>query len=300
MWFFRTNTAVAPKTTAPKTFRAGRRVFITEAPYALPKDWKEDQRLDLQHFMLRKYMRRNFIAPIKNPHTILDAGCGTGRWGSEMAKMFPKASVYASDIHPPAEDSLAIVGAEGVKPENLTVFEGDISQGVINHWNNLFDFTHMRAMVIALPDAVWDTAVNGLVAMTAPGGWVELVDTNFEVDVKNTAIGAQFIDLAKTLFASRGFDYQAGNHLAGRLSKAGLRNIHFYRIQIPMGYAFGEDGGLMAANTEEAMRAIKPLCLKAGLISEDAYDEMLERNHQDLLTSKGRFHPYFVAYGQKI
>jgi len=59
-----------------------------------------------------------------------------------------------------------------------------------------------------------------------------------------------------------------------------------------MGYAFGEDGGLMAANTEEAMRAIKPLCLKAGLISEDAYDEMLERNHQDLLTSKGRFHPY--------
>jgi len=144
-------------------------------------------------------MRRNFIAPIKNPHTILDAGCGTGRWGSEMAKMFPKASVYASDIHPPAEDSLAIVGAEGVKPENLTVFEGDISQGVINHWNNLFDFTHMRAMVIALPDAVWDTAVNGLVAMTAPGGWVELVDTNFEVDVKNTAIGAQFYRFSKNI-----------------------------------------------------------------------------------------------------
>ncbi len=303
MWFFRKktpNNSAASQVITPQTLVIRGRQFAPEAPYALPKDWKEDQRLDMQHFMFRKYMRGNFMAPITNPRTILDAACGTGRWGSEMARHFPNANVYGFDIRPPIDNNPAILGPNGVKPDNYTVLQGDITQGVQNNWENLFDYVHMRAMVLALPDKNWDAAVAALAAMTAQNGWVELVDY-VGTPLPPDSVGFQkILSWTQVAFAARGFDFQAGEHIAQRLSKAGLQNIRYYRIDIPIGYSAGEDGGLMSANLEELFRSLKPVCVNNHIVSADEYDAALAQYHQDLVNAHGQSYPLYVAYGQKI
>lgn len=46
------------------------------------------------------------LAPIKNPHRILDIGTGTGIWAIDMADLYPSAEVVGTDIRfapsPPA------------------------------------------------------------------------------------------------------------------------------------------------------------------------------------------------------
>ena len=292
-------TTIAPQPFKSEIFALDNRMYLSEAAYALPKDWKEDQRLDLQHFMLRKYLHGNFLAPISNPRTVLDIACGTGRWGAEMARQFPNANVYGVDIRPPDTNNLAILGAEGVKPDNYTVLQGDITEGVLNQWHNLFDFAHMRLIFAGLPEAQWDTAVQSLAAMTAPGGWVELVDILISADPINSSVSQKFNQWVHNALAPRKFDFMAGEHLADRLARSGLVNIHFYKIDIPMGYSAGEDGGLMAANSEATLGALKPVCIQAGVASEEEYSAALQQFHAALQTAHGEHYPYYVAYGQK-
>ncbi len=302
-WFTRTprkqEQTIAPQPLTSEVFTVDKRVYLSDAAYALPKDWKEDQRLDMQHFMLRKYLRGNFLAPIKNPRTILDVACGTGRWGAEMARQFPNANVFGVDIRPPEANNTAILGSEGIKPENYTVLQGDITKGVLNQWQNLFEFTHMRLMVAGLPEQQWDGAVRSLVEMTTPGGWVELIDIVNYIAPKDSLALQKIYAWSSQALASRKFDMMAGEHLAERMTRSGLINIHFYKIDIPIGYAVGEDGGLMAANLEAAMGSLKPLCVQTGVVSDEEYSAALLQYHQDLETARGESFPFYAAYGQK-
>ncbi len=63
------------------------RQHMADAPYMLPRDDQEINRLDFQHYRLRYALRSNYAAPIGRPRSILDVGCGTGRWALEMATL---------------------------------------------------------------------------------------------------------------------------------------------------------------------------------------------------------------------
>src|SRR5689334_15401882 len=71
-----------------------------QAPYVLPHNDSEVKRLDFQHFLLRFGLRGNFAAPVRNVSSILDVGCGTGRWAMEVATIFPQANVIGVDLQP--------------------------------------------------------------------------------------------------------------------------------------------------------------------------------------------------------
>src|ERR1700682_1802955 len=82
---------------------AGRR-HRGDAPYLLPKDEQEMARLDYQHYLLRQVLKGQSFAPIpgerllRKASTVLDVGCGTGRWGMEIASAYPNAQVYGFDL----------------------------------------------------------------------------------------------------------------------------------------------------------------------------------------------------------
>jgi cyclopropane fatty-acyl-phospholipid synthase-like methyltransferase len=40
------------------------------------------------------------LAPIENPHRILDVGTGTGIWALDIAEQYPEAEVLGTDLSP--------------------------------------------------------------------------------------------------------------------------------------------------------------------------------------------------------
>src|SRR6266851_787213 len=66
------------------------RAYLPDAPYLLPKDALEDQRLNYQHHVLYKTISNHYLAPITQATatTILDVGTGTGIWPAEMSALF--------------------------------------------------------------------------------------------------------------------------------------------------------------------------------------------------------------------
>lgn len=153
-----------------------RRRHLTNAPYLLPKDIEDQNRLDLQHYLLRQALRGNYLAPIENPQRILDVACGTGRWCAEMAHEFPSASITGFDIEPPLLSSSSIrMGAEH-SPRNCAFVQGDMTHR-LPFQDQTFDFIHMRLVFAALPQNQWLPLARECAWVTKPGGWVELVDT---------------------------------------------------------------------------------------------------------------------------
>ena len=97
-----------------------------DVPYLLPKDEKEIRRLDYQHFILRQVLKGNIFAPVdpllrKHSH-VLDVGCGTGRWGYEMAAAYPQTHVVGFDL----ED----IPRTASTPLNYQFYRGNLFNGL--------------------------------------------------------------------------------------------------------------------------------------------------------------------------
>ena len=66
------------------------RSYVPDAPYLLPKDTLEDQRLNYQHHVLYKTLSNHYLAPLSpDTSSVLDVGAGTGSWLTEIAGLFP-------------------------------------------------------------------------------------------------------------------------------------------------------------------------------------------------------------------
>jgi cyclopropane fatty-acyl-phospholipid synthase-like methyltransferase len=67
----------------------------------MPTDEKEQDRLDMHHeIMLAMLDGKLHLAPVKEPHRILDIGTGTGIWAIDMADTYPAAEVIGTDLSP--------------------------------------------------------------------------------------------------------------------------------------------------------------------------------------------------------
>src|SRR5579884_2867892 len=104
-----------------------------EAPYVLPHNPDEVDRLDLQHFALREALGANFLAPVESPSRVLDVGTGTGQWGFEVCHRFPGALVVGFDL----------VRGKPNPPPGYRHVRGNLLQG-LPFRDGSFDFVHQR------------------------------------------------------------------------------------------------------------------------------------------------------------
>ncbi|MGZ3675186.1 MAG: class I SAM-dependent methyltransferase [Ktedonobacterales bacterium] len=144
------------------------RKHVATAPYLLPKDLQEGNRLEFQHYMLRYALKGNYAAPLTNPRDILDIGTGTGRWAIEMATVFPKANVVGIDLVTPAKD--ANKTAEEARPQNYVFVQANALDG-LPFADNSFDFVHGRLLVFGIPTARWLDLFREAYRLLRPGGW---------------------------------------------------------------------------------------------------------------------------------
>lgn len=266
----------------------GRRHRI-DVPYALPKDEREISRLDFQHYALRAILEGDFAAPVSpSLKTIIDVGAGTGRWGIEMAKCFPLATVIGVDL----EDVTSLVN----RPSNYRFIEGNIFNG-LPFSDASIDFVHQRLLVGAIPAKKWPQVIRELVRVTAPQGWVEILESgnNFnDTGPVTQEILKNWSELSNML----GFDLSLMFYLDAFMESAGLKNVEMRKVAVPLGKWAGRAGEMMARDLQAVFVGFKAAYVTKLGMSPVEFDKLTSQ----LLHEWDNYHTtyeFYQAYGQK-
>jgi SAM-dependent methyltransferase len=273
---------------------AGRR-YREDVPYVLPKDLGEDERLNLQHAIFRYALKGNYAVPLsKNLTHILDMGSGSGIWGQEIARQFPAASVFGLDLEPPRPLSSA-ESATSSPPPNYHFVQGNVLQG-LPFFDDTFDFTHQRMLVVAIPAQDWPRVVQELARVTRPGGWIELLETGTTILNAGPAT-EQLFQWSQDTCLSRGIDLTRVEEIGMLLTQAGLRQVRQQPIDIPLGAWDTQVGVLMERNGIAGYEAIKPAICKLLHVAPVEFDRQLATAQREWKEQHalGRF---YLAYGQ--
>lgn len=275
----------------------GDRRHVANAPYVLPKDDKEVQRLDFQHYMLRYLLHGNYAAPLHTPTSILDVGCGTGRWAMEMATIFPHANVVGIDLVPPPMEQLNTPsGGADTRPDNFAFVQGNVLEG-LPFGDASFDFTHMRLLVFALPMNRWQDVANELVRVTRPGGWVEWLEGGIATQLPGPA-GERLNQFANEAARRRGIDpsyvFRVGEFLQG----AGLVNLQRRDIILPAGARAGRVGQMSVTDYLAVISGMKGPLVAMGVTTSEEFDQTIAAARVELEQGQS-FWRFPLAYGQR-
>ena len=162
--------------------------------YQLPPNLEVDERerLNFQHYLLRRTLRGNTVAPFDlRPgrldgtrsfpdhfygYEIVDVASGTGIWAREMAARYPSARVIGIDKDIPVDAPRSLIGLADHRGDYHFIQANILDRQGLPFANGGFDFTHMRATLLGIPTAQWPQVLRELIRITRQGGWIELVE----------------------------------------------------------------------------------------------------------------------------
>ncbi len=287
-------TETQPSASPRFEWRGGRR-YLADVPYALPKDPQEVRRLDFQHFFIRQEMHGNYLAPLDRPTSILDVGCGTGRWAMEMAAEFPEANVVGIDLVAP--DSAASLG-HGLtrQPDNVAFLEGDILKG-LPFADASFDFVYVRFLFLAIPGRAWPALLNEVIRVTRPLGWVESVET-WATMSKAFPAGFTFTEWVNELLRRRGLDPLIAQRMPEMMRARGLERIATYELaHLPPESQRWKQNYLTISLA--MMENISTAIIEQGITTPEQCGLVMARARQELESGKSPMWPSYVTYGQR-
>lgn len=259
-------------------------------------DTREINRLDFEHYLLRQTLQNDYIAPIGQPQSILDVGCGTGRWAHDLSLRFPQARVVGLDLDLTAAHA-AIQRATLLKqPIRCTFIQGDALKA-LPFEDESFDFVHMRLLFLSLPTERWPAVVRELARVTRRGGWIELIETTPPRQV-GPALDA-ICRWCVTLAAAHGVDLYVAERLDGFLRDASVSSVVIRRIPLPLGPHGGRIGMMVAADDFAYIEGFRPGILREGIATAEAYAQAIDGAQVELRTGKS-MQPFYIAYGQRM
>ncbi len=274
----------------------GGRRYLAELPYMLPKDEGEISRLDFQHFLLRQAFQGNYLAPIVRPISILDSGCGTGRWAMEMAAQFSYANVVGLDLAPPSADERTSLG-HGLdrRPDNYTYVQGNIFDG-LPFADGSFEFVHQRLLYAAIPADRWPGVVRELARVTTPGGWVELVEGGMVIGEGDAL--RSLTQWGSDACARRGIDLQVGKQIDTLLQRVGLQRVTMRQVTLPVGPHGGHLGQMVATDLLAIFQTLRGPVVAAGIVDEATYERAVAGLRDEIHACRYVW-PFYGAYGQR-
>jgi SAM-dependent methyltransferase len=232
--------------------RAGRRGGSGDVPYLMPhhaKEPSEIDRLDIQHYALLEHLGANYLVPLERPARILDVGCGTGLWAYELCAEFPRAQVAGFDLAPSKQPW----------PAGYHFVRGNLLQG-LPFVDDGFDFVHQRLLLSGVPVKAWARTVTELVRVTRPGGWLELVEGEFDIAPAGPAT-RRILDVTWRLYQETGLDSTGiiFRSLGEHPRHAGLTDVESRVIEVPLGEWGGRIGSLMASDIRALFLRLAPV-----------------------------------------
>lgn len=247
-----------------------------DAPYLLPKDEKEIQRLEYQHYILRQVLQGNTFAPVHDllrteGGTVLDVGSGTGRWGMEIAASYPKTHVIGLDL----ED----VPRTASTPLNYQFYRGNVLHG-LPFPSHTFQYVHQRLLVAAIPRDAWSFVLGELKRVTAPYGWIECVEMGNVFHHVGPAT-KQFLEWWVAISASRGIDASNMAHLGKFLQHAGLSHIKTETRTLAVGSWGGRLGNLLAQDMLAGWPTMRPLAFSVLGVAHETFDAVMAQLEEE-------------------
>ncbi|KAI9313472.1 S-adenosyl-L-methionine-dependent methyltransferase [Dichotomocladium elegans] len=291
----------------------GRRYYDREnIAYVLPDDDEENDRVHLQHWLLKVIFNGNYNSPVEDALVkgirVLDSGCGPGTWTLDMAKTYPNSTFYGVDI--------STRFPEAIKPPNCHFKVHNILE-TNGFPDNHFDFIHQRLLIAGLlkdhwrkvwylrPDLIMYCAnsvnkvITDYVNKLAPGGWLECAEPAFGLSHN---IGPKYqvlIDAFNAMCQARGLFADIPNHLEDIFRDAGLINIEHKVAGGPIDNdtQFGKLGW---EDFKSAFIGLKPVVSRVmpEIESDERYEAFLDEVREECIERNTHTQAYRI-WGQK-
>ncbi|KAL1920702.1 uncharacterized protein VTP21DRAFT_1079 [Calcarisporiella thermophila] len=251
------------------------------AHYILPNDEEETDRLVMQHYMFRSlFNNHNFMSPVRsvllNGVKVLDVGCGPGTWTMEMAAEFPSSHFYGIDINRGFP--------EHIKPENCHFQDGNFL-APLPFADESFDFVFVRCVGLGVYQSEWPRVIGEIVRVLQPGGYLEVVELDYNLQGSGRAFRKLADGLLNTLHA-REINPSWINGLSTHFNKIGLEDIKCISIPFPIDYSARY---ITVPGREWFMRlldSLRPYLIQVMYISNEEYDEIVRGVEQEIGVSE--------------
>ncbi|KAI8064372.1 S-adenosyl-L-methionine-dependent methyltransferase, partial [Gongronella butleri] len=237
---------------------------------------KESDRLQRQHYLLKRFLQGNHLVPLSNPSLIINWCCGNGIWCMEMAGEFPECKVVGMEcrhiMYSKIPSALPNYEIRPIDTEaNLSGFE--------EFDDNQVDMVTTRNVwLVVQPIAHWKLILKDVFRVLKPGGYFECMERGRAVH----SAGPEFIYFLNlgTAVLEEAFDGQDINeHMVNFLHDVGFENVTWFEYKSPV----GEWSDSLA--DKELGYLQKDLVSRRFLSMSDAVEHMIQIN-KDQLTDK--------------
>ncbi|KAF9958755.1 hypothetical protein BGZ72_010972 [Mortierella alpina] len=231
---------------------------VESAPYMLPNDLTESDRLDAQHYIVRYCFQGNYNVKLDRSAQlkILDVATGTGVWALEMAQEFPTAEIHGVDISPiyPTPET-----SDRPVPSNCHFRLCNVLDG-LPFPDNYFDFVYQRLLVYAFTPAQRKQVNIELLRVLKPSGYAQLVESDgliYNPGPTTAMANALSLDTPR----KKSVDPTDVQRLKPGLKRAGFAQVNSFCIALPV----GDWGGLLGQLSRQNMHGLAAIWLRGEL-----------------------------------
>ncbi|KAI8344810.1 hypothetical protein BC941DRAFT_17640 [Chlamydoabsidia padenii] len=185
-----------------------------------------------------------------------------------MAEDFPHSQFFGLDITP--------VFPEGIKPPNVTFALGNLVER-LPYPDHHFDYIHQRLLIFGLTLPQWDLAIQELLRVLKPGGWVEFVEIDKEAHNMGPLLKV-ITDAMTHMLVSRNMVPDISTKIEGYFEKHQLINIQSTIKDFPMRHS-GKLGDLFWDDFQQVSNAVKPIVSQTHpeWVSHEHYQQYLQK-----------------------
>ncbi|CAG8550017.1 33936_t:CDS:2 [Gigaspora margarita] len=214
---------------------------------------------------------------LRNGAKVLEFGCGTGVWTTEVAAEYPNSKFYAIDFT--TQNSIN---------DNITFISYDIHQ-VLPFPDNEFDYVFSRNKTDFFTKNNFQGFLFEVFRVLKPGGWLEIGHTLF-VDVSN--LGPAYIKMDAAYISwhkERGIDFDLITHFEDYLQMTGKAEfISSQIVKIPIG-----GDGLGEFYSEAAtyfVKLMKEFLAPYMGVSFEEYDRLASEIGDEIIDKRGEIY----------
>ena len=165
-------------------------------------------------------------------------------------------------------------------------------------WTGKFQLVNQRLLIAGLSKENWNTAVDEIYRVLAPGGWVQLVEASH---CKSGEATQRHFEMLRDLFVKRGLLLDCVEHIPNVLKDAGFDQVKAQRYEISLGGSADEDGTSAKArkNFVGVYKGMQAPIVAMGIRTEAEFREIVEDLEKEWESDAGARTIFYIFVAQK-